>query len=186
MKNIKLVGELNEDVRLGIIALLNTFPAEWKRNTMRQDTEGSPHKDTQCIIFRGPSNCNSIDGIFNDPVSVNYDGNLALQWVVQCAVESVMELAGPGVLGRVMITRLRPRGVITSHCDEGLYAAVHTRFHIPLITNLDATFKCGNEVMHMKCGGIYRINQLLEHSAENRSTMLPRVHLIVDVMTPKT
>jgi len=180
MKNIELVGHIDRDLRLAITHMLERNPAEWTRITVRQDTIGSPHKDTQSIILRGPLSLTDKGVVFDGTLSINYECSRALRAVVQCVVEQIMDITQARVLGRVMLVKLMPNGVIPPHVDEGKYAEVHDRYHVPLVSNL-CEFTCGDQTEQMHVDGIYRINQRLEHSVVNGSAT-PRIHLIVDVV----
>lgn len=180
MKNIEYVGHTDQDIRSAMIAILDKIPSEWLKSTIRQDTIGSPHKNTQSIIFRGPLSLTDKWTVFDGTLSVNYDTNPALKNAVQLLVEQVMEITQARALGRVMLVKLLPGGVITPHVDEGKYAEVHDRYHIPLVS-YNCSFTCGDQTEQMHVGGIYRINQRITHSVANDSPM-PRIHLIIDVV----
>jgi hypothetical protein len=85
-------------------------------------------------------------------------------------------------IGRIMIVNLLPGGKVNPHIDPYDYFEVHSRFHIPLITNDNVVFLSGpeSETEHMPVGMLSRLNNRTLHSVENRSDAL-RVHIIIDI-----
>jgi len=88
-------------------------------------------------------------------------------------------------LGRIMIINLLPEGKVDPHIDPGEYFEVHSRFHVPVITNENVVFLSGpdSELEHMPVGMLSRLNNRATHSVENRSKEY-RVHVLIDIATP--
>lgn len=85
-------------------------------------------------------------------------------------------------LGRIMIVKLMPGGIIGEHIDPGQYFLEHYRFHIPIITDPEVLFfgEDKDHPMHMPEGYLSQLANRKKHSAENRSNV-ERIHIIVDI-----
>lgn len=152
----------------------------WGTITQRQDYEGSAHKDTRCIIVRGPDP--TSPDLFNSLASVDYQYANA-DALPEChrLIESVTSLLPSLAVGRIFVVSLRAGGHITAHADEGAYAEAHHRFHLCLSSEEGNTFHCGDESIHMLPGTIWTFNHQIEHEVFNRSDR-DRVHIIIDVI----
>lgn len=151
-------------------------PELWEQFTTRQTYPGSAHHDTQCIVLRGPrENDDPFDAIESQPWP-------ALDCLPECAalVICLMGALDTANVGRVMVTRLKPGGVIDPHVDEGGYADHFTRFHIPLVSGQGNDFTCGDETITMLPGAAWRFDHKQRHHVHNDSPDW-RVHLIVDL-----
>lgn len=84
-------------------------------------------------------------------------------------------------LGRIMIVKLLPNGIINAHIDPGQYFQEHYRFHVPFITDPNVLFYGEDGVpAHMPEGFLSQLANRRMHSAENQSNV-DRIHLIVDI-----
>ena len=85
--------------------------------------------------------------------------------------------------GNIIINYMKPNGKVSLHVDRGIYFKEHSRFHIPFMTNSDASFDSGPDTKkeHMPLGHLCRLNNLLPHQAYNLGQMM-RIHLIIDVL----
>jgi hypothetical protein len=84
-------------------------------------------------------------------------------------------------LGRIMIVKLLPGGVINPHIDPGQYFQEHYRFHVPFVTAPEVLFYGeDNTPAHMPVGFLSQLANRRMHSAENKSNV-DRIHLIVDI-----
>lgn len=84
-------------------------------------------------------------------------------------------------LGRIMIVKLLPNGIINAHIDPGQYFQEHYRFHVPFITDHNVLFYGEDNVSaHMPEGFLSQLANRRMHSAENKSNV-DRIHLIVDI-----
>lgn len=81
-----------------------------------------------------------------------------------------------------MITSLKPGCGISSHCDRGCYFENSHRVHIPLKTNLRATFDCGHRTIHMELDHAYEIGNVNHTHAVRNHGEQDRHHLIVDLI----
>lgn len=85
-------------------------------------------------------------------------------------------------LGRIMLVKLMPGGIIGAHIDPGQYFLEHYRFHVPFITAPEVIFYGPKKETsaHMPEGYLSQLANRRMHSAENRSNV-ERIHLIVDI-----
>lgn len=85
-------------------------------------------------------------------------------------------------LGRIMLVKLMPGGVIGEHVDPGQYFLEHYRFHVPFITDPNVIFYGHKEKIsgHMPEGYLCQLANRRLHSAKNKSNV-ERIHLIVDI-----
>ena len=89
-----------------------------------------------------------------------------------------------GIIYKIILTELKPYTSIAPHADSGFSLTVPHRVHLPIITNTNVIFGCGETILNMVPGNIYEINNQDLHFVENRSGEF-RVHLIVDVIEKK-
>lgn len=176
MENFKLMAA-GIDVQPAL-AELSANAHLWPLFTLRQDTPGSPHHDTECIVLRGPSTY-TLEAVFND---------LAAEWLpyadtlpeLKNLVAYAQHALGDGVeLGRVMVVNLKAGGAIDEHYDDGAYAAYYDRFHIVLSSDDGNEFHCGGEEKRMRAGEMWQFNHHIMHRVLNQSNA-DRVHLIID------
>jgi len=93
---------------------------------------------------------------------------------------------GSGDFHRVLITRLKPKSSIAVHADQGIALMQGRRTHIPLTTNKDIVFKCGQDLQsfHLEVGNVYELNNAKKHAVSN-PTDEHRIHLIIDWLQNK-
>lgn len=83
-------------------------------------------------------------------------------------------------LGRVVVSVLAPKSVISWHKDVGDYAKRHLRFHVPLVTNPGCTLYGGNAQAHVPVGLLTWLDVLELHCAANWGSEA-RCHLIFEL-----
>lgn len=157
-------------------------PELWGEITVRQEAPGSPHHDTEAIWLRGPREI-TLESVFNDLRSVDYLSMHELAEVAYPLLAPVLRILGSTVLGRVMIVKLKPGGVIDAHEDQGQYAKTFSRFHLVLSSATGNAFTCDGETVHMQPGELWWFNHRGEHSVRNDSAE-PRIHVIFDAQVP--
>lgn len=185
MSHFRLIAE-----NLTVQPLLTKLAANdelWGRITDRQSFPGSPHKDTETIFLRWARDRSIMGGFFDLTCEDHFDTIEVLSPevfpLVQGAIEKIMGHVPQWDVhvGRVILTRMKPGGVITSHIDEGPYADLYDRFHVCL--SGDSGLKCGGYVQQMKPGQVWWFNHKLEHEVWNGP--LERVHMIIDLVAPE-
>lgn len=163
-----------------LVEALHRQPELWNETTGRQDYPGSAHRDTQAIFLRW---CKGLDvqAAFTEIPAFDFPAIGKLRESHELINYAIRRVNGQE-LGRVLIAKLRPGGVITPHADEGLYADYYERFHIVLESE-DCLFECGTETAEMKTGELWWFNHKEKHQVWNISAR-PRLHMIIDMVAP--
>lgn len=179
--NFKMVAQ-GIDVR-PLLASLAEHAHLWSLDTRRQNFPGSPHHETQAIHIRQQTTP-SVDAVFNEIETQDAPAGILLIESLFPLVRRILDAIGQnGDIGRVMITRLPPGGVITKHMDEGRYADHYDRFHLCLQADEDARFMCGGQLAGMMPGELWWFNHKQPHQVWNDGKV-NRIHLIIDVEAP--
>jgi hypothetical protein len=87
-------------------------------------------------------------------------------------------------LGRVMINKIAPGGVIYPHADTPEHAEYYSRFHIVLQSQPGVVFRAGDEQVYMATGEVWWFDNKQEHEVINNSAD-DRIHMIVDIRTSR-
>ncbi|MHB1098113.1 MAG: GNAT family N-acetyltransferase [Burkholderiales bacterium] len=180
--------------RLDVAPLLNKLaerPELWTQNPTRQSYPGSAHKDTETIYLRWARD-QSLQGAWFDLTSEDHIETIsALAPDIFPLMQAVCgNILGPEAeafnhhIGRVILTKLKPGGVISEHVDEGPYADRYDRFHVVLQSELGNIFIVSGEHYESRPGDVFWFNHKLPHQVENH-TDEPRIHLILDVAAPE-
>lgn len=179
--NFQLQGRFDEfDAAHEALALAHSTPL-WDEFTARQETPGSAHHATRCIVLRGPDTENlDHEAVFNCLESVDLPTIERTPATVDLCAAACRALRVKQ-LGRVMLVELPPGASIDRHRDEGAYADHFERFHLALISSPGNLFTCGGETIHMAPGELWKFNHRIEHEVVNHSDT-PRVHLIIDAV----
>lgn len=187
MANFLALGFVDTSVCTANLVL--KFRDRFGQDARREKAPGSPHHDTDAILLRGPKDPSPANW-FGDIEHVDYP--ILKEWKSAANLLSrIRNAAAPflkgqqAVLGKAMVVRLKPKGFVDWHVDEGEYAAVHDRLHICLIPSPGAWLYSGGEMACPPVGQITWINNRVLHSATNLGDVA-RVHLIVDVRKPET
>lgn len=156
--------------------ILDSMPDDiWQEFTYRQNTF-EVHKKT-----------NTIPLIFSEDFESE---NVKYRPWFQKFSDEIIPIAkfltntyGFGYVTRAILVKLPAGDIIPTHVDAGDSLDVCHRMHIPIITNDQCYFEVGDEVINMKEGEIWEINNTNKpHSVKNLGN-LDRVHLIVDWIT---
>lgn len=188
---MRLTGGLDVMPLLLAIHRLEKSHGAWLEDTYLRDYPQGPFGDTESIILRFPDrsvhateealkeHLVSFDQHENhdQPIFKNLPEARPLIFGLMAAV------AGER-LGRVMINKLKPGGLIYPHADTPVHAEYWDRFHIVLKSQPGSNFRCGDETVNMQAGEIWWFNNRLEHEVNNNSSD-DRIHMIVDVRTNK-
>ena len=89
-----------------------------------------------------------------------------------------------GKLGRSLYVNLPAKQKIPKHYDFGYYLLNVHRLHIPIVTNDCVEFFLNGDVVNMKTGSCYEINNAREHAVSNNGDT-DRIHLIMDIIPRK-
>jgi len=174
MNHFRLLGHLDTT---DLLVSLHSRRREWDAITLRQDTPGSPHRDTRSIFLRGPEAPTPVTWFQDVP---HKDYPLLSEWPEAQAILETVNAAVPGQLGKVMLIELKPGGALAWHIDQGPYSEQHLRLHLPVITNPGAMLYSGGEAVHLPVGLLTEFDNTSLHSAANFGEY-PRVHLVIDV-----
>jgi hypothetical protein len=80
------------------------------------------------------------------------------------------------VWGRSRLMRLAPGASVPQHADVNYHWFSRVRLHIPIVTEPEVRFFCGDEAVHMAAGEAW-LRQLCLHRVENASGH-ERIHLL--------
>ncbi len=83
------------------------------------------------------------------------------------------------VLARSRLMRLNAGAEVRAHVDFNYHWHSRVRIHIPIVTNPQVTFYCGDAELHMQAGECWIFDSWRWHNVINRSSE-DRVHLVVD------
>ncbi|MEX2490089.1 MAG: aspartyl/asparaginyl beta-hydroxylase domain-containing protein [Pseudomonadales bacterium] len=84
------------------------------------------------------------------------------------------------VLTRSRLMKLDAGCEVTSHVDFNYHWYSRVRMHIPVVTNPDVMFYCGDEQVHMQAGECWIFDNWRRHNVINGGQE-DRVHLVVDL-----
>lgn len=157
-----------------LLAELEKYPNLWDQNNLRTTFENTPHSEVSDIWLR----FNSMDStnIPDEKEAIDYAAYHMMP-IFRKTVMAVLAYVGGERLGRVLITKLPPGGRITPHADQGGSPEYYERFHVPLQGG--GWFRCQEEVVRMKTGDLWWVQNLVEHEVLNDSNQ-DRLHLIID------
>lgn len=158
----------------------------WGENDWRTKYKGTPHGEVDDIWLRySPpptvADPDSLELAIVDYTSVWYPAWKRLPQIHR-TVFDLLRLVEAYSLERVLITRLRPGGVIHPHADKGVAYTDQgdiARYHVVLQGLPGSIFRCGDEEVCMRTGEIWLFNALETHSCQNNSSDW-RIHLLVD------
>ena len=166
--NFHRVGEM--DITRWLIKVDTLTNEIWGEDYWRQEYY-SVQQDTQTIPL-------VFDKNFEKPIKTKHYKMFETSLM---PLESLLSTHyGNGFTARLILTKLKPDGVIPEHRDNGKCFQVSHRVHLPLITNDDVWFTVGDETITMHAGELWEINNTQRlHSVINKSDR-DRVHLIID------
>lgn len=178
MSNFKLIASGIDPQP--VLDALDRLPELWDEVTIRQNYEGSAHKDTKCIFLRAPTSLENILEVI-DTVATHNVGRLGSP--VMELMNHLCGLVGIRELGRVMLVKLKPCGIISAHRDEGAYARYYSRFHFVLSGS--CKFYCGgisDKPVAPAVGELWWFDHQKTHQVFNNGE--DRIHLIFDGTAP--
>ncbi|WP_299793745.1 aspartyl/asparaginyl beta-hydroxylase domain-containing protein [uncultured Shewanella sp.] len=141
-----------------------------------EENEWAPHHEH----FKGNSAIPliSVAGGFNNEFKGEMNQTPALKRCsyIQQAIASFGE-----VIGRSRLMRLAPGCEVPLHSDINYHWHKRVRVHIPIITDENVIFHCGDKQVHMAAGECWIFDSWKHHKVVNESDCL-RVHLVVDLI----
>jgi len=85
------------------------------------------------------------------------------------------------VWGRTRLMRLDGNAEAVAHTDTNYYWAVHTRVHVPIVTDPAVSFLCGEASVHMAAGESWIFDTWRKHNVLNPNPTR-RIHLVADTV----
>ena len=191
MKNfLKVCDGLNV---MPLVLAIQRQQGLWKEDTYLRDYPQGPFADIESIMLRFPTksvheteeavNAHLTAASYDQHESVDYPAYRILP-EARPLVMSLMSFAGGERLGRVMINKIAPGGVIYPHADTPAHAEYYDRFHIVLQSRPGVVFRCGDEQVYMGTGDCWWFQNAIEHEVINNSAE-DRIHMIIDIRTSK-
>jgi hypothetical protein len=84
------------------------------------------------------------------------------------------------VVGRSRLMRLAPNCEVPIHSDTNYHWYKRVRIHIPVITDENVLFYCGDKHVNMEAGQTWIFDSWKYHRVHNKGNTL-RVHLVIDI-----
>lgn len=166
-------------------------PELWKEDTFLRDYPQGPFGEVESIMLRFPIKSvketqAEVDAhlLTHDPHESVDQPAYKLLTEARPLVMNLMHYVGGERLGRVMINKIAPGGVIYPHADTPSHADYYSRFHVVLKSAPGVVFRCGDERAYFEPGSVFWFNNKLEHEVLNNSDD-DRIHMIVDVRTSR-
>ncbi len=113
-----------------------------------------------------------MNDAFNGPMKVT--DKLERSPYIQQVLASIDE-----VFGRSRLMGLGARCAVPEHRDINYHWYNRVRIHVPVITNPDVLFYCGDTHVHLSAGETWIFDSWKSHRVENGSDE-KRVHLVID------
>ncbi len=85
------------------------------------------------------------------------------------------------VWGRSRLMGLVSGATVPPHVDTNYYWRTHIRVHIPIVTNPDVRFTCGDTTVQMKAGECWVFDTFRQHHVANDGAD-KRIHLVADTI----
>ncbi len=86
-----------------------------------------------------------------------------------------------GVWGRSRLMRLSGNAEVTPHVDIDYYWREHMRVHVPIVTQPEVRFHCGDAAVHMAAGECWIFDTWRMHKVINAADRA-RIHLVADTV----
>lgn len=103
------------------------------------------------------------------------------EYLLRCPyVLQVMGEIG-AVWGRSRLMGLGAGAEVPHHVDNNYYWRTHIRLHVPVITNPDVDFTCGDRTVNMAPGEAWVFDTFRQHNVHNRGAE-QRIHLVFDTV----
>jgi len=163
----------------------------WKEDTYLRDYPQGPFGEIESVILRFPPRSvhETEDALKNHLADFDQHENVdqpvfKLLPEARAIVFALMNAVQGERLGRVMINKIAPGGVIFPHADTPAHAEYYSRFHVVLQSSPGVVFRCGDEQVYMATGEVWWFNNKLEHEVINNSGA-DRIHMICDIRTSR-
>lgn len=167
-----------EECRNYVNSLPRSAWLEWtERQTKYNEIDMHPHKHTESIKLKWVGH--RATEINSDLITVNEPYYSKINLLLKPLFDMI-EMYYGGIVYRCIIVNLPKGKMIYPHRDKDITLDIAHRVHIPLQTNSNVIFKCGDEI-NMKVNYIYEIDNNAVHSVENNGNS-NRLHIIADII----
>jgi hypothetical protein len=174
-----------------VLLAVKRRPDLWKEDTYLRDYPQGPFKQIESIMLRFPvksvheteAELQNHLSTYDPHESVDYPAYKAIP-EARALVMNLMSYVGGERLGRVMINKIAPGGLIFPHTDTKSHTDYYSRFHIVLQSQPGVIFRAGGEQVYMATGDVWWFDNSQEHEVVNNSAD-DRIHMIVDVRTSR-
>lgn len=174
-----------------LLLAIKRRPDLWKEDTYLRDYPQGPFAQIESIMLRFPikSVCETEEELknhlskYDQHESVDYPPYKLLP-EARSIVMNVFHYVGGERLGRVMINKIAPGGVIYPHADTPAHADYYSRFHVVLQSQPGVMFRAGSEKVFMAPGEVWWFDNKQEHEVINNSAD-DRIHMILDARTSR-
>lgn len=185
MKNFLIIAS-NVDV-LPLLLAIKRQPELWKEDTYLRDYPQGPFAQIESIMLRFPvksvkeTEAELADHFskYDQHESINYP---AFQLLPQARplIMGLMARVDGERLGRVMINKIAPGGVIYPHEDTPAHTEYYSRFHLVLQSAPGVLFRAGDEQLNMETGQLIWFDNSQMHEIINNSNQ-DRISMVIDV-----
>lgn len=174
-----------------LLLAIKRRPELWKEDTYLRDYPQGPFNQIESIMLRFP-----VKGVYETEAELQnhlstYDQHENIDYPAYAVltdarpiVMALMTRVGGERLGRVMINKIAPGGVIYPHVDTKSHTDYYSRFHVVLESRPGVVFRAGDEQVYMAPGEVWWFDNAQEHEVINNSDS-DRIHMIVDTRTSK-
>jgi hypothetical protein len=174
-----------------LLLAIKRRPDLWKEDTYLRDYPQGPFRQIESIMLRFPvksvheteAELQKHLSTYDQHENVDYPAYKLLP-EARPLVMNLMAYVGGERLGRVMINKIAPGGVIYPHSDTPAHAEYYSRFHIVLQSQPGVVFRAGDEQVYMGTGEVWWFDNSQEHEVINNSAD-DRIHMIVDIRTSR-
>jgi hypothetical protein len=176
---------------LPLLLAIKRRPDLWKEDTYLRDYPQGPFAQIESIMLRFPvksvyeteEELQKLRSTYDQHESIDYPAYKLLP-EARPLVMNLMAYVHGERLGRVMINKIAPGGVIYPHADTPEHAEYYSRFHIVLQSQPGVVFRAGDEQVYMATGEVWWFDNKQEHEVINNSAD-DRIHMIVDIRTSR-
>lgn len=160
-------------------AILNCREEAWLLDKQRQERFRNVHSQTQSIVMLLCHGWPQIQIV--KEAGWDYMASAAIPLMDEIVTKHYQP---GGTVIRAMIAKLPPKGVIKRHFDNHQSFNISHRIHVPLKTHKDVEFEVDGDILYLKEGQSYELNNILKHQVENKSDQ-DRIHFIFDYVPPQ-
>lgn len=153
----------------------------WGSEPIRTNYPGSSHAEVVDILLRGPclDEPRDLHQLYNEIHCQDYD--IYDQFpVTRQFVNHLRDYTASKEIGRVILTRLAPNGVIYPHIDEGEVPRYYKRYHYCVHGGDNNLFIVENITQSIQSKVLFEVDVTRKHAVVNMMDT-DRVHLIMDM-----